>query len=165
MAYKNIPFGTIDAFNVLIEIPKGSQEKYEYDEGLDEFKLGFTFWGDCKFPHDYGLILQTKAGDGDNLDAIVLNPTPLTTGDVVVCRAVAILKTIDRGEVDDKLVVVPVDRKEYDKIKSVKDLPKDFEKTYREFYKLVGIQKKKILEVKGLADKEEAIEALKKSRL
>jgi len=165
MEYKNIPFGTIDAFNVLIEIPKGSQDKYEYDEELDEFKSNFTFWGDCKFPDDYGFIPQTKAGDGDNLDAIVLNPTPLATGYVVTCRAVAILKTIDRGEVDDKLVVVPIGCKEYDKIQSAKDLPEDFEKTYREFYKLVGVQKKKTLEVKGLVSKEEAIEALKKSKL
>jgi len=165
MEYKNIPFGTIDAFNVLIEIPKGSQDKYEYDEKSGEIKLDFVFWGDCKFPDNYGLIPETKAGDGDNLDAIVLSPTPLATGNVVVCRPVAVLETIDRGEVDDKLVVVPIECKEYDNVQSEKDLPKDFEEVYREFYKLVGIQKKKILEVKGLASKEEAIEALKKSKL
>lgn len=165
MAYKNIPFGTVDAFNVLIEIPQGSQEKCEYDEELDDFKLNFTFWGDCKFPHDYGFVPQTKAGDGDNLDVIVLSPTPLKRGNVVVCRAVAVLETIDRGEVDDKLVAVPIACKEYEKIQSADDLPKDFEKTYKEFYKLVGIQKKKVIEVEGLASKEKAIEALNKSRL
>lgn len=165
MAYKNIPFGKIDAFNVLIEIPQGGQNKYEYDEESDEIKLDFVFWGKCKFPHNYGLIPQTKAGDGDHLDAIVLNPIPLEVGAIVTCRAVGILKTIDRGEIDDKLVVVPVACKEYEKIQSAKDLPNNFEKAYRDFYKLVGIQKNKTIEVKGLASKEEAIEELNKSRL
>lgn len=165
MSYKNIPFGEIGAFNVVIEIPKGGQEKYEYDEELDDLKPTFKFWDDCKFPDAYGFVPQTKAGDGDHLDAIVLSPTLLATGDVVACRPVAILKTIDRGETDDKLVVVPVDCKEYDNIQSEKDLPEDFEEIYREFYKLVGIQKKKILEVTGLASKEKAIEELNKSRL
>ena len=56
MAYKNIPFGKIEAFNVLIEIPQGSYNKYEHDEELDEIKLDFVFWGDCKFPDNYGLV-------------------------------------------------------------------------------------------------------------
>lgn len=165
MAYKNIPFGEVEAFNVLIEIPEGSYNKYEYNEELDEIKLDFVFWGDCKFPHNYGLIPETHAGDGDHLDAIVLNPTPLAIGTVVACRTVGILKTIDRGEIDDKLVAVPVCCKEYEKIQDIKDLPKDFEKIYQNFYKLVGIQKKKIIEVKGLVSKEKAIEELNKNRI
>jgi len=165
MNYKNVKFGEIEAFNVVIEIPQGSQKKIEYDEELDDFKLNFTFWGDCKFPDNYGFVPETKAGDGDTLDVIVLNPKPLETGTVVVCRAVGIMETLDRGEVDNKLVAIPVGCKEYEKIQDIKDLPAGFEEKYREFYRLVAIQKKKIIEIKGVFGKEKAIEELNKSRI
>lgn len=165
MAYKNIPFGEIDAFNVLIEIPEGSHNKYEYDEELDEIKLDFVFWGDCKFPHNYGLVPETRAGDGDHLDVIVLNPTPLLSGTIVTCRAIGIIEQIDRGEVDNKLIAVPVCCKEYENIKSIEDLSFDIEKVYRKFYGLIAIQKNKIIEIKGAFGKEKAIEELNKSRL
>lgn len=165
MAYKNIPFGEVDAFNVLIEIPEGSHNKYEYDEELDEIKLDFVFWGKCKFPHNYGLMPETKAGDGDHLDAIVFNPEPLAIGAVVTCRAVGIIELIDRGEIDNKLICIPVACEEYKKIKSIEDLPKDFEKIHRDFYKLIGIQKNKTIEIRGFFGKEKAIEEIKKSRI
>jgi inorganic pyrophosphatase len=165
MAYKNIPFGEVEAFNVLIEISQGSSNKYEYDEELDEIKLDFVFWGECKFPDNYGLVPETLAGDGDHLDAIVLNPTPLEVGTVVACRAVGILETIDRGEVDNKLVVVPVCCKEYEKIQSVEDLSAGFEEKYTKFYGLVGSQKNKKIEMKGLFGKEKAIEELNSNRI
>jgi len=163
MSYKNIPFGEVEAFNVLIEIPEGSYNKYEYDEELDLIKLDFVFWGDCKFPHNYGLIPGTRGGDGDHLDVIVLNPTPLAIGSVVVCRPIGIIEQIDRGEVDNKLVAVPVVCKEYEKIKSIEDLDFDIEKMYIDFYGLIAIQKNKTIEIKGAFGKERAIEEIKKS--
>lgn len=165
MSYKNVPFGDLDAFNVLIEIPEGSYNKYEYDEKLDEIKLDFVFWGDCKFPHNYGLVPETHAGDGDHLDCIVLNPAPLETGTIVKCRPIGLIEIIDRGETDNKLIAVPIACKEYEKIKSIEDLPKSFEKVHREFYHLIGIQKEKVLEIKGFFGKERAIEELNKAKL
>ena len=165
MGYKDIKFGSVEAFNVLVEIPQGSHEKYEYDEELDEIKLNFVFTGECKFPDNYGLVPETLAGDGDHLDVIVLNPTPIASGTVVVCRAVGIMETVDRGEVDNKLVAVPVDCEEYKNIQSKDDLPEGFEAKYREFYSLVAIQKKKIIEIKGFFGKDKAIEELNKCRI
>jgi len=165
MSYKNLPFGDINAFNVLIECPEGSYNKYEYDAEIDQIKLDFVFWGNCKFPHNYGLIPGTHSPDGDHLDAIVLNPTPLATGTVVLCRPIGIIEMTDRGEADSKLITIPVACKKYKNIQSIKDLPKDFEKIHREFYRLIGIQKNKTMEIIGFWDKEKAIEELKKSRL
>jgi inorganic pyrophosphatase len=164
MSYKNLSFGTIEAFNVLIEIPEGSYNKYEYDEGLDEIRLDFVFWGDCKFPHNYGFIPGTHAPDGDHLDAIVLNPTPLAIGTVVPCRAIGLIELIDRGEGDNKLIAIPIACQEYKNIQSIEDLPEDFEKIYREFYRLIGVQKNKTMEIKGFFGKEKALEELEKSR-
>ncbi len=164
MSYKNLPFGTTEAFNVLIEIPEGSYNKYEYDQGLDEIRLDFVFWGDCRFPHNYGFISGTHAPDGDHLDAIVLNPTPLAISAVVVCRPIGLIELMDRGEVDNKLVVIPIACEEYKNIQSIKDLPDNFEKIHREFYRLIGIQKNKKMEIKGFLGKEKAIEELEKSR-
>ena len=165
MAYKNIPFGEVEAFNVLIEIPEGSYNKYEYDEEFDEIKLNFVFWGDCKFPHNYGLVFGTHAGDGDHLDCIVLNPVPLAIGTVVKCRAIGIIETVDRGETDNKLIAVPVCCEAYGNVKSAEDLPDNFGKIYKDFYKLVGIQKNKVIEVGGVFGKEKAVEELNKTKI
>jgi len=165
MDYKNVGFGEVGAFNVLIEIPAGGYNKYEYNEKLDVMELDFVFWSECKFPHNYGLVFGTLAGDGDHLDCIVINPTPLAVGAVVKCRSIGIFETIDRGEVDNKLVAVPVVCKEYENIKSIKDLPYDLEDVYRKFYKLVGIQKNKSIEIKEFFGPEKAIEELNKTKL
>ena len=162
MSCRNLAFGKPEAFNVLIEIPEGSYNKYEYDEELDQIKLDFVFWDNCKFPHNYGLIPGTLADDGDQLDAIVLNPTPLAIGTLVTCRPIGIIELMDRGEVDNKLVVIPIACEEYKDIQSIEDLPEDFEKIHREFYRLVGIQKNKTMEVQGFSGKEKALEELKK---
>jgi len=163
MSYKNISFGKTEAFNVLIEIPENSYNKYEYDEEFDEIKLDFVFWGDCKFPHNYGFVLGTHAPDGDYLDAIVLNPSPLVIGTIVACRPIGLIEIIDRGEVDNKLITVPIACEEYKNIRFITDLPGNFEKIHREFYRLIGIQKNKTIEIKGFLGKESAIEELKRS--
>jgi inorganic pyrophosphatase len=162
MSYKNIPFGTSEAFNVLVEIPEGSYNKYEYDEELDQIKLDFVFHDKCVFPHNYGLIPGTRAEDGDNLDAIVLNPTPLAVGTIVPCRLIGMIELIDRGDTDNKIIAIPIACEEYKNIQSIEDLPEDFERKHREFYQLVGIQKNKEMKICGFRNKEKAMEELKK---
>jgi inorganic pyrophosphatase len=166
MNLNSIPFGSLDAFNVLVEIPEGSQYKYEFDEASGEMKLDFVF-KDLYFPFSYGFIPHTMGGDGDELDAIVLASAPILSGSVVLCRAVGILETIDTGEVDNKLIVVPVKDILAEKYHDISDLPPDSLQKWTDLYMEIARQKskvkKKFIEVKGLKNKQTALEEIKKS--
>ena len=91
---------------VLIEVPKGSIHKYEYDtRGF--FTIVRELSPKYSYIYNYGCIPQTLGGDGDNLDAIVLSTEPIASGTIVNCKVLAAVKTIDKGEIDDKIICVP----------------------------------------------------------
>ena len=166
MSFKTLPFGSAERFNVVIEIPKGSENKYEYDEQLDQIKLEWVFTGDFKFIFDYGFVPQTRGGDGDMLDAFVLASHSIEQGTVVECRAIGMIELVDRGEVDNKILAVPVVDKEYGKYQELADLKFDYEKTFRDFFKELGVQKDKKIEIKGFRDRvvaEKELEAARKN--
>lgn len=165
MDLKNIPFGTSEAFNVLIEISKGSPNKYEYDEKLQALKLDFVFKDGFTFAHNYGLIPGTLAGDGDHLDAIVLSQDSLAMGTIAVCRAIGMIELIDRGEEDNKIVAIPLVDENYKNIQSLKDLPQNWTNEAVKFYKELAIQKNKIMEIKSFQDKERALSELEKCQI
>jgi inorganic pyrophosphatase len=157
-----IPFGSPEEFNVVIEIPESSNLKYEYDEQSDSLKLDFIF-KDLVFPFNYGFIPRTLGGDNDPLDAIVLSAKPLEAGVVIKCKSISLLKTIDRGEVDDKIVAVPLGDPLAEKYQDFDDLPQGFLKMCTDFYREVGAQKKKSMEVKSLESRAQALEEIRKS--
>jgi inorganic pyrophosphatase len=163
-----IPFGSLDAFNVLVEIPQGSNLKYEFDEASGKMKVDFAF-ENLTFPFNYGFIPHTLGGDGDALDAIVLSSAPISSGSVIQCRAVGILETIDTGEVDNKLVVVPVKDVLAEKYQDTFNLPPDSLQKWTDLYMEIARQKnkvkRKLIEVKGLKNKQAALEEIKKSLL
>src|SRR3989344_6975947 len=108
MSYKDIPLGTAEEFNVMVEIPKGSENKYEYDDDLDIIKLDWVFTGGFHFPFDYGFMPETRGGDGDNLDVFVINSHSLTVGTVAKCRAIGMIELLDMGVEDNKILAVPI---------------------------------------------------------
>jgi len=164
MSFKNIPFWKIDEFNVIIEIPKGSQNKYEYNEETDEIELDWVFINDFCFPYNYGFIPQTKGGDGDNLDAFVISSRPIDIGTVVKCRAIGIIEQIDREEQDDKIIAIALADPEYNKYQELEELPFDYEATFKEFFDELQIQKNKTIETKAYHGRKRALEELKSAR-
>lgn len=159
---KQIPFGEIEAFNVLVEIEQGSNLKYEYDEESDQLILNFTFIN-LTFPFNYGFIVKTLGGDGDALDAIVLSFAPISSGSVIKCKTIGVLKSIDRGEVDDKIICVPVDDELAKRYQDITDLPQDSLDNWTKFYSEIGKQKNKSIEIVALKNKEMAILEIKNS--
>lgn len=162
MELKNIPFGSAEAFNVLIEIPKGSKIKYEYDEELEAMKLDFVFSGKLEFISNYGLIPGTRGGDNDHLDCHVLGENPIAAETIVLARAIGLIETLDRGEEDNKIIAVPLSDPVFAKIQTLEDLPRDLSDDFREFFKEIGIQKNKVIEVLGFYGKDRAIQEIKK---
>lgn len=111
--------------NVVIEIPTGSNHKIEWDRERACFMLDRVEPMAFAKPCNYGFIPQTLDEDGDELDALVITDQPLTTGIWLKTRILGVLKFIDGGEVDDKIIVVPEDdRNNGDKYQSLEDLPK-----------------------------------------
>jgi inorganic pyrophosphatase len=93
--------------NCIIEIPKGKNTKYEYNEELGAFKLTRCLISSLNYPINYGFIPQTIAQDGDPLDVLVHNHDSLDIGTIAECRVIGVLDFIDEGGVDNKILAVP----------------------------------------------------------
>lgn len=110
--------------NVVVEIPAGSNHKIEWDRKLGVMKLDRVEPQIFAKPTNYGFIPQTLDEDGDELDVLLITDSPLTTGIVVEAKIIGVMKFVDDGEVDDKVIAVPADdRNTGDAINSLADLP------------------------------------------
>ena len=111
--------------NVVIEIPTGSNHKIEWDRKHACFMLDRVEPMAFAKPCNYGFIPQTLDEDGDELDALVITEQPLTTGIWMKARVLGVMKFVDDGEVDDKIICVPADdRNNGDMYQKLEDLPK-----------------------------------------
>lgn len=118
--------GNVDdgIINVVVEIPAGSNHKIEWDRKLAVMKLDRVEPMIFAKPTNYGFIPQTLDEDGDELDALIITEQPLPTGIYLEARIIGVMKFVDDGEVDDKIVVVPADnRNNGNAIQSLADLP------------------------------------------
>lgn len=104
----DIPAGEANEMNVIIEIPRGTKNKYEIDKETGLIKLDRVGHTAQAYPFDYGFVPQTLWDDGDALDVVLLTSEPLFPGLLVQARPVAVLHMIDGGEADEKVIAVPV---------------------------------------------------------
>ena len=109
-------------FDVVIEIPKGSRNKYEVDHETGRVKLDRYLYTSFGYPADYGFFEDTLGEDGDPLDALVLLPESVFPGCIVEARPVAMFKMTDEAGGDDKLLCVPAGDPRWDHIQDVGDL-------------------------------------------
>jgi inorganic pyrophosphatase len=164
MSLKTLPFGDLEAFNVVVEIASGSQDKYEYDEHLDVIKLDRVLFGSQRYPANYGFIPETRAKDGDHADALVLSTNPFIPGAVVVARAIGIMEMVDAGDVDNKIIAVPVKDPRFSDVQSLEDLPAHTIKEIQNFFETYKELEGKKVEIKGFKDKQSALDELQDTR-
>ncbi len=162
---KNVP----EEFNCIIEIPKGSHNKYEIDKETGLIALDRANYDSTAYPFDYAFIPQTLWEDGDALDVLVLTTYPLNVGVLVAVRPVAVLDVNDSGESDYKILAVPVGDKRFDDIKDLGDLNKHMLREYTHFFETYKILKGKDPKdypviVSGYKGKKEAVEAIVRSQ-
>jgi inorganic pyrophosphatase len=93
--------------NVIVEIPKGTTAKYEVSNSGDFITIATLLHNKYRYPFNYGSIPQTLSNDGDMLDAIVLCDEPILPGTIIQCQIVAMVKTTDNGQEDNKIICVP----------------------------------------------------------
>ncbi|MEZ5118648.1 MAG: inorganic diphosphatase [Candidatus Nanopelagicales bacterium] len=95
-------------FDVTIEIPGGSRNKYEVDHVTGRLKLDRMLFTSTRYPHDYGFVDNTLGEDGDPLDCLVLVAEPTFPGCLIRCRTIGMFRMTDEAGGDDKLICVPV---------------------------------------------------------
>jgi inorganic pyrophosphatase len=158
---KNVP----EEFNTIIEIPKGSFNKYEIDKETGLIALDRANYSYAPYPCDYGFAPQTLWEDGDALDVLVLTTFPLSPGILVKVRPIAVMDMMDSGESDYKVIAVPVDDKRWDDVQDLNDINKHTLKEFTHFFETYKALKGKPAEVKiqNIMDKAAAIAAVKKS--
>lgn len=160
----DIPSGSAEAMNVIIEIPKFSKNKYEIDKETGIIALDRVMHTAQDYPFDYGFVPQTLFDDGDALDVVLLTTYPLAPGILVKARPVAIMEMVDGGERDDKVVAVPVDDPRFDEVRDLSDLNKHFIKEMTHFFETYKKVQKKEVTVGEWHGKVEAQAAFEKSR-
>jgi len=128
----------------VVEIPKGSRNKYEYSKKAGVIKLDRVLYSPMHYPSDYGLIPQTYAEDSDPLDILVMVTEPTFAGCVIEARPIAIFHMLDRGDPDDKILAVPATDPLFDEHQDLQDVPKHFLNEVAHFFQtykqLQGIQ-------------------------
>lgn len=102
-----------EIINVVVEIPKGSMNKYEYDKRHNMIKLDRVLFSPFHYPGDYGIVPQTLSEDGDPLDALVLVTNPTFPGILIEARPIGLLQMKDDGMLDDKVVCVSMNDPRY----------------------------------------------------
>ena len=132
------PYNT-NTVNVIIETPRGSQHKYIYDESLKLFRLKKTLPLGMTFPFDFGFIPNTRAGDGDPLDVLVIMEQAAYAGCLVECRVIALLKANQREHNGDKLrndrlVAVACASEIYADVNKLEDLNEELATSIESFF-------------------------------
>jgi inorganic pyrophosphatase len=149
MSYKDLFIGAHapEEVRVVIEISKGSHNKYEYDEKLDVIKLDRVLHSTVYYPADYGFIPQTRSKDGDHLDVLVICSEPVFPGCVVDVRPVGVLYMVDQKEEDEKIIAVAVGDPLSDSIKDIADVGDFFKKEIHNFFETYKKLEEKIVKV------------------
>lgn len=145
--------GTKDEMNVIVEINKGSKNKYEIDKKTGLIALDRVAHTAQDFPFDYGFVPKTYWHDNDPLDVVLLTTYPLLPGILVRARPIALMKMIDGGEGDDKVIAVPCDDPRFENMKDLADINPHTLKEIEHFYSTYKKLQNKIVEVKGFEDR------------
>lgn len=159
--------GDVDGgiINVVNEIPAGSNNKIEWNRKLAAFQLDRVEPAIFAKPTNYGFIPQTLDEDGDELDVLLVTEQPLATGIFLEARVIGVMKFVDDGEVDDKIVCVPADdRNNGNAYKTLADLPQQLIKQIEfHFNHYKDLKKAGTTKVESWGDVEEAKQVIKES--
>ena len=152
-----------DKVKAIIEIPNGSNIKYEIEKESGALVLDRVMHSAMYYPANYGFVNKTLSQDGDPADILVLAEYPMQAGCIVNCRLVGVLIMEDESGIDEKLLAVPTSKIDptYNEIKDLEDLPKhtlDKIKNFFETYKM--LEPGKWVKVKGFENKESATRIL-----
>ena len=153
-----------DTIEVLVEIPRGSRNKYEYDEKRGVLRLDRTLYSSVHYPTDYGYIPGTHADDGDHLDVLVIVEEPTMPGCHVDVRPIGVLRMRDDKGLDDKIIAVPVADPRFAQVREFADIAPHWQREIEQFFRTYKELQELAVDIYGWGDRTEAwriIEAAK----
>jgi inorganic pyrophosphatase len=151
-------------FHVLVEIPKGSRNKYEFDPRLGAIRLDRFLFSSVVYPTDYGFFPETLAGDGDPLDAVICVSEATFPGCVIPVNVIGMLEMRDEKGEDEKILCVPRHDPNWDGVCELDDLPQQLRNEIANFFSIYKQLESKVVEVVGWHPREAAYEAIERSR-
>ena len=146
----------VTSFDVLIEIPKGSRNKYEYDFNLKKIRYDRMIFSSMMYPADYGFVPETLALDGDPLDVLVLVTEPTFPGCVMEVKPIGVFHMADEKGPDEKVICVPVSDPTANTVNDLNDLNPHLIKEIEHFFSVYKDLEKKKVAVGGWGDVYEA---------
>ena len=152
-------FSSVEA---IVEIPRGSRNKYEMDHATGEIRLDRVLFASVHYPTDYGFIPNTESADGDPLDALVLVEEPTFPGCRVRIRPIGVLLMRDEKGLDEKILGVPLADPRFDGIRDISHVQKHWLVEIENFFNTYKVLEKKEAEVRAWKDSTVAIRVLKK---
>jgi len=156
--YTRLPIGekAPHRVNAVIEIPKDSVNKYEYDKQLHVFKLDRTLFSPVHYPGDYGFIPCTLGQDGDPLDVLVLVEAPSFPGCLIEVRPIGVLQMVDQGKKDEKILAVAESDPLYKDVHDYSQVFSHKAKEIEHFFSIYKALEGKNTEMSGWADSDAA---------
>ena len=146
----------VKTFDVLVEIPRGSRNKYEYDFELKRMRFDRMLFSSMMYPADYGFIPETLALDGDPLDVLILVTKPTFPGCVIEVKPFGVFHMADDKGPDEKVICVPVSDPIWNKLNDLDDINPHLLKEIEHFFQVYKDLENKTVDVEGWGDVKEA---------
>jgi inorganic pyrophosphatase len=164
-AWRDIPPGSHppELVTAVIEIPRGSRNKYEIDKETGMMKLDRVLYSAVHYPGDYGFIPRTLFEDGDPIDVLVRINEPTCPGCMVEVRPIGVLKMLDKGEPDDKVLAVPVNDPFHSEYFDIADIPQHFLKEVEHFFHIYKDLEGKRVQILGWEKSDVAMQVISQS--
>ena len=165
MNINRIPTGprTPHLVHAIIEIPRGSRNKYEYDAELGVFRLDRVLYSSIHYPTAYGFIPQTLGGDSDPLDILVLTSEPTFTGCLVVARPIGLLGMTDEAGSDEKILAVSAADPLFEEMTELEDAPSHLLAEIEHFFGAYKAMEGTVVETFGWEGRREAERLIRES--
>ncbi|MCB0412551.1 MAG: inorganic diphosphatase [Bdellovibrionales bacterium] len=152
-----------DLVNALIEIPKGSKAKFELDKKSGLIRMDRVLYSAVHYPANYGFIPQTYCDDHDPLDILVISQEKAVPLCIMRARPVGLIKMLDQGEADDKIIAIHTDDPEFSEVNRFDELPIHRIREIQQFFREYKTLENKSVKVEDILPKEEALEVIKKA--
>jgi len=149
--------------DAIIEISAGTRNKYEWDSKEGRFRFNRTLSTSVKYPVNYGFFDNTLAADGDPADCIIPSVEPIEQGCIVLVRPIGVLKMIDGGVEDFKILCVPTTDFHWNHVLKISQMPPHLLKEIEHFFQIYKDLEKKKVVIKGWEGRKKALAYLKKA--
>jgi len=153
-----------ESFFCIVEIPKGSRNKYEWDHERDALVLDRFLFSSVVYPTDYGFVPDTLSEDGDPLDVMVCVSEPTFPGCMIEVKPIALFRMEDDKGLDDKILCVPLHDPGWNTLETLDDLPDQLQNEIAHFFSIYKNLENKKVSVKGWFSRQEAVEEIRASR-